>query len=54
MIWTGVIIFSTIGGAVPSLWGESLFSLVSVVGSTVGGIVGIILAIKLAEYWGIE
>lgn len=43
-----------IGYEVPSLWGESLFSLASVVGSTIGGIIGIVLAIKLADMWGKE
>lgn len=49
-----MIIFSTIGSGVPSLWGESLFSLASVVGSTIGGIVWIVLVIKLVDMWGIE
>jgi predicted MFS family arabinose efflux permease len=40
-IWIGVIVGSTIGGFVPSLWHASVLSVSGVVFSTIGGLAGI-------------
>ena len=47
LIWTGVFIGSTVGGFIPSLWGDSLFSVSSVIFTTIGGIAGIWIGFKL-------
>jgi uncharacterized membrane protein YeaQ/YmgE (transglycosylase-associated protein family) len=48
-IWLGLIIGSTIGGFVPELWGAGVFSFSSMLLSTVGAVVGIIVAFKLTR-----
>jgi hypothetical protein len=49
LIWIGVFIGSTLGGLVPGLWGEGMFSLSSVIASTIGGLLGIYVAFKLGS-----
>ena len=46
----GVIIGSTIGGYVPTLFGASLFSMASVIGNTIGGLVGIYVGYKISKF----
>ena len=41
VIWIGVVVGSTLGGLLPSLWHASMFSLSGLVCSTIGGLVGI-------------
>jgi len=41
LIWIGAFVGSTLGGFLPMLWHASLFSLSSVLLSTVGGVLGI-------------
>ncbi len=41
LIWFGVIVGSTLGGLVPSLWHASMWSLWGLVFSTIGGLLGI-------------
>lgn len=41
LIWLGAIIGGTIGGFIPTLWGADVFSVWSIVLSTVGGLAGI-------------
>jgi hypothetical protein len=48
-IYFGMMIGSTIGGFVPALWHASLFSMSSIVLSTVGGIAGIWVAYRLSR-----
>ncbi|MEI8249324.1 MAG: hypothetical protein WCG07_02405 [Candidatus Taylorbacteria bacterium] len=48
LIWIGVFVGSTAGSFVPLLWGESEFSMSSIILSTLGGIVGIWLGYKLS------
>ena len=50
LIWLSVFVGSTAGGYVPTLFGAELLSLWGVLGSTVGGIAGVFLGIKL-EKW---
>jgi uncharacterized membrane protein YeaQ/YmgE (transglycosylase-associated protein family) len=44
--YIAAFIGSTIGGYIPTLWGESFFSFTSVLLSAVGGIVAIIIVFK--------
>ncbi len=45
----GLLIGSTIGGYLPSLWGAGLFSFSSIIFSAVGAIAGIYLGFKFAQ-----
>ena len=50
LIWLGVAVGSAFGGYVPSLiWGDSIFSVYSVIGTGIGGFIGIYLAWKISE-----
>ena len=49
VIWLGMLVGSTIGGSIPMLWHGSVLSLSAVALSTVGGIVGIWAAYRLAR-----
>jgi len=49
IIWIGVLVGSILGGYIPSLWGAGIFSMSSIVFSTIGGIAGIWLAFKLTH-----
>ncbi|MFA6554297.1 MAG: hypothetical protein WCS89_02200 [Candidatus Paceibacterota bacterium] len=50
LIWIGVFVGSTIGGFIPSLWGAGLFSMSSVLFTTIGGIVGVYVGFKMGNY----
>jgi len=45
----GMVIGSTVGGYVPTLWGTDLFSISSILGSLIGGILGIWGAFKIVQ-----
>ncbi len=47
VIWIGMIVGSTIGSYMPSLWGAGFLSMSSVFLSAAGGILGIWLGFKL-------
>ncbi|MBI5422386.1 hypothetical protein HZA44_04605 [Candidatus Peregrinibacteria bacterium] len=49
LIWIGMFAGSTIGGFVPSLWGDNFLSMWSVVLTAVGGLVGIWIGFKLSD-----
>lgn len=49
LIWIGVIVGSTIGGFIPELWGAGIFSISSVILSTIGGLAGIWLGFKVSQ-----
>lgn len=51
LIWLGVLIGSTIGGYIPSLWGADFFSFSGLLGSAVGGILGIWIAHKASTFF---
>ena len=51
LIYGSVLIFSTIGGYIPSLWHAGLFSVSGIVGGIVGTIVGIWVAVKASNYF---
>lgn len=52
LVMTGMIIGSYGGGYLPVLWGDSFFSLTSVLTSTIGGFVGIYVGFKTAQRFG--
>jgi hypothetical protein len=49
LIWIFLFIGSTVGGAIPMLWGDSFFGMWSVVLTAVGGIAGIYVGFKLGN-----
>ena len=49
LIWIGLFVGSTIGSYIPELWGAGLFSFSSIVGSAVGGVLGVWLGFKLGD-----
>ena len=48
-VWGGVFVGSTVGGLVPLIWGESALSVSAIIGSFVGGILGIWAGYKLSR-----
>jgi len=50
LIYGSVLVFSTIGGYIPSLWHAGLFSASGILGGIIGTIVGIWVAIKVSNY----
>jgi hypothetical protein len=53
LIWIGLFAGSTIGSSIPMLWGDSFFSMWSVILSAVGALIGIWAGVKLAKYLGV-
>lgn len=49
LIWISMTVFSWIGGAIPVMLGDSMFSLVSVLATTLGGLFGIWFALQIAK-----
>jgi len=49
MIWLGLVVGSTVGGFIPTLWGAGMLSFSSILLSAVGGIAGIWFAFKLTH-----
>ena len=49
LIWLGVFVGSALGGLVPTLWGDSAFSMSGVFTTAIGGFLGIWLGWKLGE-----
>jgi len=48
-IWIGILVGSTIGGLIPGLWGEDVFSYWSVLLSGAGAFVGLWIGFKIAN-----
>ena len=48
-IWIGILIGSTIGGWVPTIFGADWLSLWSIVGNGIGGLFGIWVGFKLGQ-----
>jgi len=46
---TGLIVGSTLGGLIPSLWGSGFISFSAVILTAIGGIVGIYIGFKLGS-----
>ena len=49
MIYLGMLLGGTIGGYLPTLWGDSYFSFWSLILNAVGAIIGIYIAFKLTR-----
>ncbi|MBX4197307.1 hypothetical protein KW801_01980 [Candidatus Saccharibacteria bacterium] len=50
LIYGSVLIFSTIGGYIPTLWHAGFFSISSIIGGIIGTVIGIWAAIKINNY----
>lgn len=50
LIYGSVLVFSTIGGYIPTLWHASFFSISSIIGGIIGTAVGIWVAVKASNY----
>ena len=49
LIWIGAFVGGTIGGFVPMIFGADSLSFAGIIGSTVGGLVGIWAGFKLSQ-----
>ena len=49
LIWVGFFVGSTIGGMLPSMWGDDMLSASGFVWSLVGGIAGIWAGYRIAK-----
>ena len=49
-VMLGMVVGSTIGGLVPMLWGAGMFDFSSVIFTGAGGVLGIWLGFKLANW----
>lgn len=49
LVWIFMFIGSTIGSYIPTLWGDSFFSMSSVLLTAVGGMLGIYIAFKISN-----
>lgn len=52
LVMFGAVLGMTVGGAVPTLFGANPFGGWSIVGSMIGGFVGIWAAVKLGRQFG--
>ena len=50
LIYLGLFIGSTVGGYLPTLWGDTFLSFSSVILTAVGGIAGIYVGYKLSPF----
>ncbi len=48
-VMIGAFVGSVIGGYIPTLFGASIFSFVSLVGSTIGAVIGIYAAFQISR-----
>jgi len=52
-VWIGLFIGSSIGSAIPYLWGSDPFSISAILASSVGGLLGIWAGYKFGQaYFG--
>ena len=49
LIWIWIAIGSTVGGMIPALWGEGVFSVSALVFSSIGAFVGIYIGFKMGQ-----
>lgn len=50
MIWLGAFVGGALGGWLPTLWGASMFSFASIIGSGIGGLLGIWAGYQLGRW----
>lgn len=48
-IYFGMFVGGLIGGYIPALWGDSLFSFASIIGNAVGALFGILVMFRLTH-----
>ena len=48
-IYFGMFVGGLIGGYIPALWGDSLFSISSLIGNALGAIIGIWVMFRLTH-----
>ena len=53
LVWIGAIGGGIAGGYIPVLFGAPTLSLASVIGNTLGGVVGIIVCHRIARVYGL-
>ena len=49
VIFIGMIVGTTLGGLIPSLWGEGMFSMSSIIFTALGGVAGIYVGYRLSR-----
>ena len=49
LIWIGVFVGSVVGGWIPTLWDAGLISFSGIIGSTIGGLIGIYGGYKISQ-----
>lgn len=49
LVWVGIFVGSTIGGYIPTLWGDDFFSMSSILLSGLGAFVGIFAAYQISQ-----
>ena len=49
LIWLFMFVGSTIGGFIPTFWGDSFFGMWSIIFTTIGGAVGIYIGFKMSN-----
>ena len=49
LIWIGMIVGSTVGSIIPSLWGAGMFSFSSLILGSIGALIGIYIGFKLSN-----
>ena len=52
MTWMGAIVGGIAGGYIPVLFGAETLSLASLVGNTVGGVIGVFIGYRIALRYG--
>ncbi len=53
LVWAGFFIGSAVGGFIPGIWGDSMFSLSSIMLSAAGGIIGIFAGYHIGRNIGV-
>lgn len=51
-IWIGLLVGSTVGGLIPMLWGDDVFSIAGLGLSTAGAVAGILAGYRIGQSIG--